>query len=92
MQVVYKNENKGSSSREANLMDTIICTRGISWYLEEKYTGGSRSRTIRIWNSRGIFSKYKERVWWRRQRGSQSSVIKKVRAERKDNRRICSEV
>ena len=35
MQVVYKNENKRSSGREANSIDTVICTRGISWYLKE---------------------------------------------------------
>jgi len=36
---------------------------------------------IIIWNSREVFSRYKERVWWRRQRDGKSSRIEEIRAE-----------
>ena len=48
MQVIYQNKDEERSSREANLVSTIICARKISRYMEEKYLGRFRNRTIRI--------------------------------------------
>ena len=78
MQVIYKNKDKGNNSRGTDLVDAVICTRGISRCLKEKYTGGFRSRVIRIWDGRRVFGRYQERVWRRRQRRSKSSKVEKV--------------
>ena len=44
MQVIHKNEDKGSSSRRANPVDVVICTRRIGRYLEGEYIRRIRDR------------------------------------------------
>jgi len=48
MQVIYKDEDKESDSKGADLVDIIIYTVCISRCLEEKYTRGFRSRSVGI--------------------------------------------
>ena len=57
MQVIYKNENKGSSSRRIDIVDLIICTKRVGRYIEEEYTGGLERRITRIWDYREVFNK-----------------------------------
>ena len=39
MQIVFKDEDKGSGSRRTNPMNLIICARRIGKYLERKCVG-----------------------------------------------------
>ena len=66
MQVVYKNEDEGSSSRRADSVGIVIYIVRISGYLEEKHVGRSRGRIIEIQDSWRIFGRYKEGVWGRK--------------------------
>ena len=66
MQVVFKDEDEGSSGRRTDLMDLIICIRRIGRYLERKCVGRFGDRRSRIQVCRGIFGKNKEEVWRRR--------------------------
>ena len=47
-------------------MGVVICMRRTSRYLERKHFGRLGGRDIRICNSRRIFGRLEERVWWRR--------------------------
>ena len=44
IQVIYRNKNERYDGRRADLVDVIIYIRGVSRYLEEKYSGGFKSR------------------------------------------------
>jgi len=46
MQVIHKNEDKGSSSRRANPVDVVIYTRRIGRYLEGEYIRRIRDREV----------------------------------------------
>jgi len=48
MQVIYKDEDEGRSSREANIVDIFICAREISRCIEGEYLREFGSRIIRI--------------------------------------------
>ena len=48
MQVVLNNEDEGSSSGEADSVDSVIYIGRIGRHLEEKYIGRSRRRIVRI--------------------------------------------
>ena len=48
MQVILKNEDEKSSSRRANIVDTVICAERVSRYLEEKHLKRFRRRTVGI--------------------------------------------
>jgi len=48
MQVVYQDKDKRSSNRGTDSVDLIIYTRRISRYIEEKYVGRPKERTIGI--------------------------------------------
>ena len=48
MQVVYKNKNKGKSSRRVDSIDTIIYARKLSRYMKREYLRSFRSRSFRI--------------------------------------------
>ena len=39
MQVIYKDKDKKSSSRRANIVDLVLYTRRISRYMKGKYVG-----------------------------------------------------
>jgi len=39
LQTIYQDENKRSSSRRADIMDSIICIGKLSGYIEGKYVG-----------------------------------------------------
>ena len=93
MQVVYKNKDKESSGRGADLVGVIIYARRVGRHLEGEYVGGLKSEIIRIWDSNGVFSKYKKRVWERRQEvGTSGKTKEEVGTRRKNNKRICSRV
>jgi len=62
MQAIYKNEDEKSSSKRTNLVGVILYTEGVSKYLEREYLRRLRSRSIRIYNSKRIFSRFEERV------------------------------
>ena len=65
MQVIFKNEDERSCSKEANSVDTIICAGGNSRYSEGKCIRRFGDRNIGIQNNRGILGRLKERVWRR---------------------------
>jgi len=56
------------SSRRKNSIGVVICTRGLGRYryIERECFGRFRSRRIRPYNSRGIFGRLEEEIWWRR--------------------------
>ena len=63
MQVVYKNENEKGSSRETDLVGTIIYVGRISKYMKWEHTRRFRGRNIRIYDNRRIFDRFEERTW-----------------------------
>ena len=73
-------------------MNAIICTERISKYVEEEYIGGSQRRVIRIQNNKEIFSRYKKRVWRRRQKISKSSRVEEIGIKRKNDGEVCTRV
>ena len=56
--------------------------------MKKEYIRGLRGGVVGIWNNRGVFNRYKKRVWRRRWEVSKSSRIEEVRVERKNNGRI----
>ena len=66
MQVIFENEDERSNSRESSTINTIICIERISRYMKEKFVKGLRIRRSRIWISRKVFIRIKERIWKRR--------------------------
>ena len=48
MQIIHKDEDEESDSREADPVDVIICTGRISRCLEGKYARGLRSKSVGI--------------------------------------------
>ena len=89
MQTIYKDENEGGGSRRTNPVGTIICARRVSRHLEEEYLGRFGGRRIRIQICKGVFGSHQEGVWRRGEEVDKSGRIKKIRARREDNRRIC---
>ena len=66
MQVIFENEDERSNSRESSTINTIICIERISRCMKEKIVKGLRIRRSRIWISRKVFIRIKERIWKRR--------------------------
>ena len=73
-------------------MGIVLCTRRISRHVKGKCAGRIGGRGTRIRDSRGIFSRNKERVWKRERIIGKSSRIEEAGARRKDDGRICSGV
>jgi len=48
IQIVFKNDNKESSSRRADSVDTVIYTRRVSRYVERKHIERSRVKKLGI--------------------------------------------
>ena len=66
MQVIFENEDERSNSRESSTINTIICIERISRCMKGKFVKGLRIRRSRIWISRKVFIRIKERIWKRR--------------------------
>ena len=62
MQVVFEDEDEGSSTRRTNPVDFVICTRKVGGYLEEKCIGRFGRRNIGIRDSEGMFCGYKKGI------------------------------
>ena len=48
MQIIFKNENERSCSREADSVNIVIYIRGLSRYLERKHVGRFKSRSFGV--------------------------------------------
>jgi len=48
MQIIFENKNERSSSRETNIIDTIICIERISKYMERELVRRLRNRRSKI--------------------------------------------
>ena len=48
MQVVYKDENKESTTRETGQMGAVLCIRRVSRCIEGKCVGGTEGREIKM--------------------------------------------
>ena len=70
-------------------MGAVLYAGRISRCVEEKYVGRIEGGRTRIRNSRGIFSRDKERVWGREERISKSSKVEKAGTREEDNKRVC---
>ena len=88
VQIIFEDEDERSNSRETNSMNPLICIGRISRCVEEEYTGRFRDRRDRIRISWGIFGRIEKRIWKRRQGGGESSRVKKIGAERENNKGI----
>ena len=62
MQVVFEDEDEGSSTRRTNPVDFVICIRRVSRCLEGKCIGRFGRRNIGIRDSEGIFCGYKKGI------------------------------
>ena len=92
MQAIHKNKDEESGSWRTDSVGVIIYIGRIGRCLKEKYTRRLGKKVVRVWNSRRIFSRYKEGVWRRRQEISESDRAEKIRAGRKDNEGVCTEI
>ena len=66
-------------------MDSILCIRRISQYMEGKYHRRIGSRRTRIQISRGVFNRDKEGVWRRRGGITKGNRVEKNRVRRKED-------
>ena len=73
-------------------MGTVLCVERISRYVEEKCVGRIGGRRTGIQDSRGIFSRDKERVWGRGERIGKSGRVEKAGIREKDDGRVCAGV
>ena len=48
MQVVYKDENEESTTRETGQMDAVLCIRRVSRCIEGKCVGGTEDSGIKM--------------------------------------------
>lgn len=60
--------------------------------MERKHIGRFEIREFRIWNGRGIFSKFGKGIQRRRWKDSKSSRFEEARIRRKNNGRVCLEI
>ena len=68
MQVIFEDKNKRIDSKRTDIVGFDIYARISSRFLERKYNREFGNRNIRVWNSREIFKRNKERIWRRKQR------------------------
>jgi len=62
IQIIFENENKRSSSRETDIINTIICTERIGRCMKGELVRRFENRRSRIQVSRGIFVRIKKGI------------------------------
>ena len=92
MSIICQNEDERSGSWGTDLMGVVVYVGRIGRCLEREHIGGFGSKNIGIWDCRGIFDGYQERVQRRRQEVNKDSRAEKVRVGRKNNGRIYTRV
>jgi len=62
MQIIFEDEYKRSNGRGTDPMDSVICTRRISRYIEREYIRRIGGRGDRIQIGKRIFNRTKKEV------------------------------
>ena len=61
---IYQNEDKRYNSREASSVGFVIYAGRISKYMEQECYGGFREWEFKLYNSKKISVRFKERIQW----------------------------